>query len=242
MKKIWNSLFFVFAFGLTNTVLAQSLNLRLPNRLGTSMLVIEENRASPSNTLSDYQRAQEHCFGTATILFGHSNHPDGGHNERNGGNGGRCYLNPERTSYALVVALQNSQYGNTLVFAYGRRFSLLTLETSEELFPQLSTYLKRVQLSVGIEAGSLYYEKRFGRGAVTAPFVFPHVALNFSLGKNIEMSAMQLFLPDRIKLWGHVIDVPPEFSGNYEFFGHEMGYQSDRQPHFRPMIFLRYSF
>lgn len=206
------------------------------------MLVIEESWPSSSINLFDYRRTQKHCFGTATILFGHSNHPDGGHNERNGGSGGRCYLNPERTSYVLVAGLQNSQYGNTLVFAYGKRFPLLTLDISEKLFPDISVYLKRIRVSVGFETGSLYYEKYFGRGAVTAPFLFPNVALNITLGKRLEVSAMQIFLPERIKLWGHIIDVPPELSGNNEFFSDPHRNLTGQKPGFQPMIVLRYRF
>lgn len=232
---------FALVMAIANPAIAQGLNLHLPNRFGTSVWVIENVRPLASNSSLLSRQAQSHCFGTATILFGHSNHPDGGHNERNGGSGGRCYLNPERTSYALVAGLQNSQYGNTLVFAYGKRLPLLTVDTNNELFPSFKSYLKRFQLAIGFEAGSLYYEKYFGRGAVTAPFIFPNVSASFTLGKNLEVSAMQIFLPDRIKLWGHVIDVPPELAGNYEFI--ERRFDSiDHRPRPQPMIFLRWRF
>jgi hypothetical protein len=237
----WKSLFALLAVILwIGAASAQStVNLNLPT--GKHSLGLVAIEAAGQSEMSSRKYSQDRCYGTANLFFGHSAHPGGDLNGRlnqnNGGHGGRCYLDFEKSLYGIALGLQNSQYGNTLVFGVGKRWTIIDLET--RWLNSLSVPIKRVRLFVGAETGSIYYEKRLGRGAIFSPFVFPNVAASIHIGE-FEVSAMQIYLPQGIKLWGHSVEVPNDVFGGYQPYQSHLANTS--HPHVRPTLFINYRF
>ena len=221
-----------------------TLNLSLPggkHRLG--LITVE---SAIGTRLGQDGIPSDRCYGTAHILFGHSAHPGGDLggrlNQNNGGYGGRCYLNREKSFYGNISALHNSQYGNTLVVAAGRRWAVVELDT--QWLDTIHIPVAKMRFFIGLEGGAIYYERRFGRGAVTAPFIFPNIAGSIHIGK-VEITAMQIYLIDGIRLWGHVFEVPAEALVHSSTPYNQHGYEptsTQRRGQFHPTVFIRYSF
>lgn len=226
-----------------------TLNLNLPSRHGVGMVMVEVTPGQDDDvpTSLGIWRAYGPCYGIAMVTWRHSAHPGGDLggrlNQDNGGAGGLCYTNPEKTNYWLITGIENSQYGDSLVIAFGKRWALLSLDT--QFLDRLHIPIREAKLYVGAEGGGLYYARRLGRGADWGPFIFPHIALGIQMGKNVEITFKQVFLPDRIKLWGHVLDLPPELSGNQELYpSRQVDHLNvfDHRTRPRPMLFVNVRF
>lgn len=172
-----------------------SLSLSVPSASGRA--TTDLNLAWSDNTTTKWTAFHPGpCEATATLIYTTASHPGGNRrgalNERNGGRGGRCYLDRDRHFYIVVAGLLNSQYGDTFAIGPGAKWRLF------EMTPAFGS----LSLDVGAEIPYVYYEygPYFGkvlrsRGRViSTPLPMLTAGINWKIG-TVEMGMMQNWLP-----------------------------------------------
>ncbi len=111
------------------------------------------------------------CSSVSTRIFFRSKHALGDRggrlNERNGGVSGDCYHGKDRNFYTIVGGLENSQWGQTLVFGPGYRLR--------------SPQFLGLSVGAGFEMPFIYYETPYSRKRQYAygflPIIFRTITL-----------------------------------------------------------------
>lgn len=172
-----------------------SLSLSVPSSSGRTTTDLNLTWSDASAT----QRATLNsgpCEATATLIYTTASHPGGNRrgalNERNGGRGGRCYLDRNRNFYIVVAGLLNSQYGDTFAIGPGVKWRLF------EMTPTFGS----LSLDVGAEIPYVYYEygPYFGKvmrskgRVISTPLPMLTAGINWKVG-SVEMGMVQNWLP-----------------------------------------------